>query len=211
MDTVKAFCKVTLCVCSLMLTLTLASPAIADVLYTYTGNSFDQWYPSRNALNASETSISGSITLPSPLSPNLYGYLTLTSYSFTDGQYVLNSSNSSCQMFVKTGSLARLDYWHLGIRSNPIVLSDGTTLTVVMGTATAPPYSLDESYVYLGTNTNYFPTVLSEAFAPVGTWAGPPYLGPPVFGPAPEPSTMLLLGSGLIGLVGYGRKKFLKK
>jgi len=46
-----------------------------------------------------------------------------------------------------------------------------------------------------------------------GPFPGPvPDPGPdPPPAPVPEPSTMFLLGSGLLGLLGYGRKKLLKK
>lgn len=67
-------------------------------------------------------------------------------------------------------------------------LTAGNTYNIALNIADAADYALD-----------------SGVFIQGGTFSDTPT------DPIPEPATMLLLGSGLIGLAGFGRKKFFKK
>jgi hypothetical protein len=156
----------------------LCAPAHAGpVTYTYTGNPFTMSSP--NFVNF--TSISGSFTLSSALGDNFKGDVTPTSFSFDNGGGVFISSadaNIEAESFyvVTNGS---------GVITNWIVQLQACipNCSFYIETFNVP----GQIYDAVGYFTDY-----AENSNDPGTWSES--------GATPEPSSLLLLGTGLLGL-----------
>ena len=169
--------------------LTCALSASADeITYTYTGNQFNNF--GGDATCPLECNISGSFTVSAPLGSNFDAYFVPNSFSFTDGVVTITQANATSSAFgFITNSLGEITGWNLDFidAQTSMYISTGPSVICTVGCTV--------------TDGSFAPLLYAEVLDDPGTWSS-------VITATPEPSTFVLLGTGILGLAGAARRKF---
>jgi PEP-CTERM motif len=199
--------------CSALLTgLTLlflcSAAAVADTIYTYTytGNPLSTPIPSSGyqaPFNSSDI-VTASFTTSSPLGSNIaFSPLTFDSLTMSSGPFTLTEATAvDPRICLSTNASGAISTWYIGENFDPIdgiVTINTTSGEKCGGTSFGSTFGTDEIGV------DYPSTIGAFNSDDPGTWNLTVTTTA-----APEPSTLVLLGSGLVSIVGFARRKLIR-
>lgn len=188
---------VTAALLCLLMAVCIAAPAQADTTYTYTGPAFNDFF---GAVCPPVCNITGSFTLSTPLAAN-DNMITLpgaTPFSFSSGPYTSNLANTGPGgIMISTDAFGVIDGWDIVLYDYLggfyIYTSNDPSLADYDQFARFEPNPPNGVKVDGGADNNGGPTTF-------GTWTVSTT-------GVPEPSSVVLLVVGLLGLAGLALKK----